>query len=380
MSLNRWNLLAAPALTLGLAMPFLANCKALGNIVPGMSCDELDNGNFAALKFEGDASVQGKLKGFLEAVYNLDKLAADAEVGLIASCAELGKAAGLPEAELKADPSGGEGAKKVCFAVAAKIENILKGGVTLSVEVKEPKCYADVDAMMKCFGECGATIKPGELDVACEGGKISGECKGECKGSCTLEAGAKCEGSCGGSCEGKCDGKESHGSCAGKCDGTCSGSCTVTGKAECSGSCEGGCSVDVKAPKCSGTFKPPSVSVECQTSCGAKAAASFKCDPPGLSVTLEGKAADEVKALAKGLEVALPKIIDINVRLGKKLAGTIEGVVKMGAELPSVAANAGTKAIGCIGAAVDMAASASGSIGVSVSASVKVSGSVGASM
>ena len=379
--MNQWKMIAGPALVLGLASPFLANCDALRSMT-GTGCDELKGGNISAIKLEGDVSVQGKVKGFLEATMNLDKLAVDAEVGLIASCAELGKELGMDEASLKAEPSGGEGAQKVCEGVAAKVEGMLKAAanVTLSAEVTEPKCYADVDALMKCFGDCGVTITPAEFEASCEGGKISGECKGECKGSCTLEAGATCGGSCNGSCDGKCDGKDSKGKCEGKCDGKCSGSCTVSGKADCSGSCEGGCSVEFEAPKCSAEFKPPSVSVDCQTSCAAKAAASFKCDPPGLVVSITGEGSAEIQKLADGLTAALPKIIDINVRLGKKLAGTIEGIVKMGAELPSVASSVGLKGLGCIADAAALAAGASASIGISVKASVNVSASAGASM
>jgi hypothetical protein len=268
MSLKLWKGVAGSALLLGLASPLLMNCNGLPGI-PGASCDELKTGDFANFKLEGNAEATAKFKGFLESVFTLDKLAAEMEVGLIASCGELGTAIGMGPAEVKADPAGGEGAKKVCEAVAAKVGGMIKANAEakLSVEIGEPKCYADIEALTKCFGECGAAISPGEFKAACEGGELAGTCEGDCSGSCSAEAGVQCKGTCSGTCEGKCDGKDSKGNCAGKCDGKCSAGCKLEGGAKCEGTCSGGCSVEIKAPKCTGEFKPPSVSADCQMSC-----------------------------------------------------------------------------------------------------------------
>lgn len=372
-----WKKVSAPVLLMGLASPLLVNCDGLA--IPGADCPALKDGNFASLKLEGGAEVEGKLKGFLEAVYNLDKLALDMETGLIESCGELGKAMGIADAELTAEPDGGEGAKKVCGAVAAKVEGNIKaaGEVSLSVEIGEPKCYVDIAAMSDCLGTCGPAIDPGEFEASCEGGEVSGECSGECSGGCTLEAGAECGGKCNGTCEGKCDGEDSSGSCAGKCEGSCSATCEVEGAAECKGSCSGGCSVELKAPKCSGTFKPPSVSVDCHANCAAKLAADLHCDPPSLSIKLEGEASADLEATIKGLEVALPKIILIWKGMGAQLVTTGEALVKQGQELPNIASKAGLQGIACIAMAGKMAVSASASISVNVEASASVGGSVG---
>jgi hypothetical protein len=379
-----WKKVSAPILLVGLASPTLINCDLLGSL-PGMDCPAMKDGNFANLKFEASADVNAKLTGFLEAVYSLDQLALEMEVGLIASCGELGVAIGMSEAETKAEPSGGEGAKKVCAAVAAKVSGTLKasGGVSLSLDIGEPSCSVDVDAMMDCYAGCGVTVEPGELSASCEGGEISGSCEGECSGGCTVEAGAECEGTCGAKCEGECDGtceaKNAEGKCEGKCDGTCKGTCSAScemkGKADCKGSCSGGCSGEVKAPKCSGEFKPPSVSADCQMNCAAKTAAKASCTPPSVNIKVEGEASAEVQALVDGLQVALPKIINIQIGMGKKLIAQAEGLVTAGAALPEIAAQAGLSAIGCIAAAVEMSVSASASISVNVEASASVSGS-----
>jgi hypothetical protein len=382
MSLKLWKGVAGSALLLGLASPLLMNCNGLPGI-PGASCDELKTGDFANFKLEGNAEATAKFKGFLESVFTLDKLAAEMEVGLIASCGELGTAIGMGPAEVKADPAGGEGAKKVCEAVAAKVGGMIKANAEakLSVEIGEPKCYADIEALTKCFGECGAAISPGEFKAACEGGELAGTCEGDCSGSCSAEAGVQCKGTCSGTCEGKCDGKDSKGNCAGKCDGKCSAGCKLEGGAKCEGTCSGGCSVEIKAPKCTGEFKPPSVSADCQMSCAAKTAASVSCDPPTVKIKVDGKAGGDIEKLVAGLQIALPKIVKIQLGMGKRLVTTAEGLVKGVAELPKVAASlagmAAIKAASCATMAVEMAGGASGSISINVKASASVGGSVG---
>jgi len=361
----------------------MMNCGALGAI-PGAGCPALESGDFASLSFQGSAEVQGQLKGFLEAVYNLDKLALEMETGLIASCGELGAELDMAEAEITAEPSGGEGAKKVCGAVAAKISEMLKANAeaSLSIEIGEPKCQADIEALTDCFADCGATISPGEFEASCEGGEISGTCEGECSGSCTVEAGAECSGKCGGKCEGKCDGECSvqndDGSCAGQCDGTCEGtcsaSCTMDAQADCKGTCSGGCDVEMKAPKCSGEFKPPSVSADCQMNCTAKTAAAVSCDPPSVDIKVDGEANADIEKLVAALQVALPKIVNIQLGMGQRMVGVAKGLVEAGASLPQVASSAGLQAIGCIAMAAEMAVSASASVSVNVEASASVGG------
>jgi hypothetical protein len=384
-----WKKVSAPLLMLGLASPVLANCDALGGLVPGADCPALKDGNFANLKLEGNAEATAKFKGLLEAVYSLDKLAVEMEGNLIASCGELGAAIGMPEAETKAEAGGGEGAKKVCEAVAAKVGGILKANAEakLTLEVGEPSCKADIKALTDCFAGCGAVIQPGEFKAACEGGEISGKCSGECKGKCTAEAGANCSGKCGGACKGKCDGKATEGeagaSCAGKCEGECTASCEMEASGSCEGSCSGECSVELEAPSCSGTFKPPSVDPSCHMQCTAKTAASVKCEPPSVSIKVDGKGSADVEKLVAGLQVALPKIFAMWKGSAERAVGIAKGIVEGVAELPQIAQSfAGTAAIQaatCAAMAVEMAGSASASLSVNVEASASVGGSVGSS-
>jgi hypothetical protein len=415
---TRSKLFAMPVAIATVVAPFLMNCGSLPGGLPGPAgdlvdaaggCPEMESGDFAKLSVAGGAQVEGKVKSFLEASFTLDKLIADMEVSLIASCGELGKELGMSDAELKAAPKGGEGAKKVCGAVAAKIDGILKAnaGAKLSLEIGEPSCYVNIDAMTDCLGKCGSPVDPGKVEASCEGGEISGQCSAECKGSCTVEAGAECsgacsakcegkceasfKGTCGGKCDGKCDGKNTKGkcegtcegkcdagasgSCGGTCEGSCSASCKMEGKADCKGSCSGGCSAKVEEPQCSGEFKPPSVDPSCQLSCTAKGIASAKCDPPTVKVKVSGKANAEIDKLVVALSVALPKIAAIQLGAAKQIGASAAGVVKAGADVKDVAASAGAKALVCIGVAAEAAVSASASIDVNVEASASVSAS-----
>ncbi|MSP25591.1 MAG: hypothetical protein EXR75_10580 [Myxococcales bacterium] len=367
-----------PLLLVGLAAPALVNCDMLGGMVPGMDCPAMKDGNFAALKFEGAAEVEGELKGFLETVYGFNKTTVDMEVSLIESCAELGKALELDELTLKAEPAEGEGAKKVCGIVADKVKAMITaaGKLSISVEIGEPSCSADIDAMMACLSDCGSPVDLGQLDASCEGGEISGKCTADCTGSCTLEAGAKCGGSCTGTCKGKCDGKKSDASCAGNCEGDCSGTCKVAGKGACSGTCSGGCSAKVEMPKCSGTFKPPSVDPTCQLNCTAKTAATVTCTPPSVKIVVEGEASTEIQKLVEAMQIALPKIVTIQLGTGKRIFEAGKGLVEKGKALPSIAGKAGLKGVACIAKAASMTVSASASVSLSIEASANVSGSI----
>lgn len=419
MSVNRWKMVAMPVAIVVLAAPMLINCGSMPKL-PGPAgdladaaggCPEMDSGDFASMKISGGAAVEGKVKGFLSAAADLKKLAADMEIGLIASCGQLGKDLGMAEADVTAEPKGGEGAKKVCEAVAAKVSGALKANAaaSLDIQIDPPKCYADIEFMTKCFGDCGSPISGGDIKASCEGGKISGTCDAECKGGCTVDAGAECKGSCkascsgscdagfsgscGGNCDGKCDSKDSKGKpCAGKCDGKCdakasgtctgtcggkcSGSCEMKAAAKCSGSCSGGCSAEVKAPKCEGEFKPPKVDPSCQINCAAKGVTHMKCDPPNVRIVAKGAANQDVTKLIAALQVSLPQIVKIQMGMGEKAVGAVAGLVKGAVDIKGVAASAGAKALVCIASAVSATAGASASLNVNVSASASVGGSV----
>jgi hypothetical protein len=376
-----WKTVSGPILLVGLASPALMNCDALGGMLP--SCKALETKDLAQLKLQGDAGVQGTVKGFLGAVIGLDDFVVELETGLIASCAEIGKGLKMSEAELTAEPKGGDGAKKVCDAVIAKIDGILKasGNAELELQFDPPRCDADIEALEACWAGCDAAFKPGSAEVNCEGGEISGSCEGKCEGTCNIEAGAECGGKCEGTCNGKCDGKDSSGKCEGKCDGSCSATCKVQAQGECKGSCSGKCDVKMKAPQCSGEVKPPQIDVSCQTSCAVKTASSVKCHPPGLSIVGKGgaKIEGDLKMLVDTLVVSLPKVLSIQLGIAKKFPAKIEAVVQMGSDLTGKASALGLEGAACVGAGVKMLVDANVSFKANIEVSASVSGSASGS-
>jgi hypothetical protein len=424
MSMNRWKLLSMPVVLLGVAAPMLVNC---GSSLPGGGggvgvpdavkqaadaaggCDEFASGNIDALSFKGDAKVDGKIKMFLQASYDINATTVAIEKDLIASCSELGKNLGMKGDDLKADVGGGKGAEKVCSAVAAKVQAMMKANADakLAVEFDPPKCYADVDGMSQCLAKCGSPIDAGKLEASCEGGEISGKCDAQCKGKCTVEAGAQCtgtckascsgkceanfKGTCGGKCDGRCDGKntsgeckgtcegkcdaKAEGTCGGTCDGSCSGSCEMKAAAQCSGSCSGGCTAQVKEPKCSGEFKPPSVDPSCQQTCTNRAAASAKCDPANVRIVANGKVNSDVNKLMSALNKSLPTIVKLQMGSGPKLKVGAEAVARGADGLISASSELGGKALACIKAGAEASTRATSSINLNVKASVSVSAS-----
>jgi hypothetical protein len=400
-----------PFAVLVVAAPFLLDCGQLKGL-PGPAgdiadaaggCDEFAAGNFGSLK------ADAKAMGFLEASYNFKKLTIDLEADLIASCAELGKAIGVAGDNLKGEPQDGEGAKKVCGAVSAKIDAVIKGAGSggLTLDIQKPECFASIEALNECYSTCGAAVSPGEMSASCKGGEISGSCEGTCEGSCAVEAGAECKGACSGSCsgsceagfsgkcggncdgtcdgqntkgkcEGTCDGKcdaKAEGSCSGTCSGTCSASCEVKGKAECKGRCEGGCKGTVKEPKCSGDFEPPKVDLSCQANCSLKTMGDVKCDPPRVTVKAKGKANADLQKLVAALQVSLPKIAAIQLGAAEKLGKAGAGVAAQGEGMVSAASSGGAKILVCLKAAIEANVSAAASVDVNVKASASVSGS-----
>jgi len=426
---KRWRSVSGPVLGTAalVALPLLMNCGGLPNVprMPG-SCpaDSSDPSAIMSANFGLQGEMEGKIKAALSAGANLQQLAVEVEGDVAGACAGLAKDLGASDEDIAPKEEGpGKKAEAACGAAVkflgeVKAKAKLSGG--LKVDVKPPVCSASMDAMASCAAECNADIKPGEAKVECEGGEISGTCEAECKGSCTVEAGAKCEGECGGTCEGsceanfsgkcdgtcdgKCDGAASSdkeknkgkcsgkcegkctgggsGSCGGKCSGKCSASCEIKGQAKCDGTCSGGCSAEIKAPKCSGTVKPPEMSAECKANCDAKVNAKVECTPARVSVKLSGSGDVEAQAKLKGaIEKNLPALLKVTLGMKGRLEAAIDNV-KASIEGVQAAVKGGGQAAlkvgGCLVASLKAQADASVSINVSVKASASASGEAGA--
>ncbi len=405
------------------SVPLLNNCGKLPGKVPGgpdmpgvpggCPANIADASAIMSANFGLQGELEGKVKAALAASANLQAISAEVEGEVVAACSGLAKDLGAKDEDLAPKEDGpGKKAEAACD-VAAKLigEFKAKAKGKVVVDYQKPKCEASLDASVDCAAKCDAKVKPGEVKATCEGGELSGQCDAKCEGKCTVEAAANCEGSCSGTCKGecsaeisgkcdgdcagKCDGKDSKGKCAGVCDGKCKGkadaqcsgtckgscsaSCEMTAKGECKGTCSGKCSVDFKAPKCSGTVKPPEMSAECKANCDAEVNGKAECKPPAVFVKVEGAAdAEAATKLKAALTKNLPALLKVSIGMKDKLA-SVTGSVKTAVEGAQAAVTSGGDAAlkvgSCFAASLEASAKASVSINVSVKASASASGS-----
>jgi hypothetical protein len=395
----------------GKGMP---NIPGAGDACPA---DIADASAIMSANFGLEGELEGKVKAALSAGANLQKIAVNLEGEVATACGNLAKDLGVPDDQIAPKEDGpGKKAEAACDAAAKAIGELkAKAGGKLVIETKPPQCRAKVSVMAECAGKCDATVKPGEVKVECEGGKLAGKCEGKCEGQCTVEGGAKCEGTCSGTCSGackgeisgkcdgncngKCDGKDSKGKCAGSCEGKCDGKadavcngecggtcdakCEANVKGECSGTCSGGCSVEFKEPKCEGEVKPPEMSAECKANCDAEVKSDLECDAGQVFVKASGAADYQAGLKLKtAFEKNLPALIRVSVGM-KDQVSSVAGNVKASLEGVQAAVSGGgaaaLKVAGCFAASLDAQAKAAVSIDVSVKASASASASASGS-
>jgi hypothetical protein len=405
------------------SVPLIGNCGKMPGGLPnvpgapgGCPANIADASAIMSANFGLEGELEGKVKAALAAGANLQAIAGEIEGEVVAACSNLAKDLGAKDDDLKPKEDGpGKKAEAACGFASKLIGDFkakAKGKVV--IDAKPPKCEASLDASVDCAAKCDAKVKPGEVKATCEGGEISGECGAKCEGKCTVEASANCEGSCSGTCSGecsaeisgkcdgdcagKCDGKDSKGKCAGTCEGKCKGkaeaqcggtckgscsaSCEMKAAGECKGTCSGKCSVEMKAPKCSGTVKPPEMSAECKANCDAEVNGKAECKPPQVIVRIDGAAdAEAAMKLKAALTKNLPALLKVSVGMKGKLE-SVMGNVKVAAEGAQAAVTSGGAAAlkvgGCFAASLKAQAEASVSINVSVKASASASGSASA--
>jgi hypothetical protein len=194
------------------ASPLLTQCKDLSKAgVPGVpggggSCPSSE-ADIEKATWGLNADVEGKLKAGLSAAASIKEISAKIEGDVTTACTNLAKDLGATDADIAPKGDGpGKKAEAACDAAAKFLGDLkAKAHAKIEVKAKEPVCHASIDAMADCAAHCDANVKPGSVDVKCEGGKLSGTCDAECKGTCTVEAGAKCEGTCSGECKGDCE-------------------------------------------------------------------------------------------------------------------------------------------------------------------------------
>jgi hypothetical protein len=354
------------ALLLLVAAGVVSNCGAYGRGFGGldtMACPEL-SGNVDALhaQMSADARANIKVRAFVQAAKDLGAVSLQIEAEAAEACRRMGTDIGMSAAELAAAEGPGGQAKGACGALGARIDAILRQGVSVRVSATPPACQVSAEAEANCSGACAAQIDPGEIVAHCEPARLSGFCQGRCAGHC--------DGTCRGQCRGACAAVDAQGNCVGTCSGDCAGSCDATCHARCEGTWQ--------APRCEGYVRPPSADAECSASCRAHANVNASCTPALVRVQASQNAQIAARLVAT-LQANMPLLLHAEVALGRRLLADAEVVTNVGAALPRIVGQAGAHALACMGAATDVTARATFSIRVSVQASASVSGRVGAS-
>jgi hypothetical protein len=333
----------------------------------------------------GTSQAAATLEAFLAAAAEFSDAAIGVQNDLLAACQRMGRALGMPEADLAG--SGPEGTRTVCGAVTDRYRSELQAvraatSARVEFQTRPPRCEVSVDAYARCVGECEANVDPGSVEVRCEGGEIRGRCTAQCTGRCAVDVAGQCGGTCEGICEGRCAATASDGSCAGRCEGTCRGRCVVEAQASCSGECRGGCSVAMQEPYCTGRMQPPSASAECRAACDARLDAQARCTPGETRLTISGgiepSMQPRVEALQRATAEGLSAILTLRERVARLEASGRE-VARIAPNVPRAAATLGMTAASCATAAAGAIANAMASVTVSVEVTVRVSATASAS-
>jgi hypothetical protein len=416
-----WRRISWPIVFAGLVGPFAINCGGAmpglpgGGGLPGVGGNCPDMTKVEAVEsfdfgkeFKLKAEVAGKIKAGVSAAVEIQGLNAKIDADLTTACGNLAKDLG--------DTGSYKNAQEACHAamkVMGDVKAKMGASAKIALDVTEPHCGVDVKAYGDCAASCDATVKPGSVQVKCEGGKLQGSCTGQCEGECEASASAACTGECSGSCDadikgecsgncaGKCDGKATPagagaacaGTCEGKCTGSvkaechgkCGGSCHMKAAASCQGTCTGHCSVEMQAPKCVGKVEPPQMSAECKAHCDAKVQAHAECTPPHIALRIVGSADAKAEATFRAaVEKNLPAILTVAIGTGKHIGELLESVKVVGEGGMAAVQAAGDPATvlrlgGCVGGPFKGVADAAAGIKANVNVSVSVQASASAS-
>jgi hypothetical protein len=352
-------LVAGIACDVALPTSVPTSAGAVSKAAAGAACPEWGSGNVIGASFTSDAALNADIAAFVQASFDIQRLADQSYANVTAACVKIGRDLGVPEDQLKGEAN--DSASKPCAAVSARIDQIVKANAAVSVAYQPPRCQMDASFKAKCEAECGLEADPGKVVANCEPAKLSGYCQGRCEG--------RCEGTCTGECQGECEAKDAQGRCVGECKGTCKGSCDATCHAKCEGTW--------KAPRCEVEVEQSKVKAECSANCESSAKVRASCQPPKLDVRAQASTA-AMQQLVATLKANLPALLQAQLRLGKQLAGDLRVVANTGKRLQGQLSGAGGKALACVSTAATALAQASVKINVSVKASASVSGSAGA--
>jgi len=170
------------ALVLGGAACGKLKDTAGGKVPGGMPSNEVDPNGCGGFSGGGAAGV--KLKAFLQATKDLEKITTDTANVVKDSCVIMGKDLGMAEADLGGDDTGAV-CNKVITTIQSNLQVSVKGKAALKIVAKPAECKANLDVQAKAAADC-----EGKADVGPGGSKASSQCRAA--GSIKVAAAVEC--------------------------------------------------------------------------------------------------------------------------------------------------------------------------------------------
>jgi hypothetical protein len=307
----------------------------IGKAEGSLTCDEFTASGTI------DASLDVRVRAFLEATQEFRNLSADVRTTVRNACISVASDLGAEDTwsafgddDKAVDNDGGTGA---CNQASAKIKAIMEAhaDASFALVVTRGHCHQDFTEIQKCDTKCTTdqVCTPGPVETRCEPGQVSFVCQGKCKASAqcegTVDVAANCMGSCESTCEGECkgtcihsDGKKTendancHGKCSASCNGKCRGACKIEASAgiDCGASvrCKGECEGTVTEPTCETKCSPPSCKEDttCYDSCTTEVQAKTVCEPTRVELFADVSVSADVQKLQATINANLAVLVD----------------------------------------------------------------------
>jgi hypothetical protein len=164
----------------------------LAGAVGNAACPELRAGAMSA-NFDEDARANATIRAFVTASGDLAETAARVQADVFMACERMADDLGIADPARR--PKNEEESKVAasCNAVAARIDAIMKQGVSANMraDVTPPQCQVNASAEAACRGQCNAQ---GSASGNAQGQAQNNQASGSARGAATADA--RCEGSC----------------------------------------------------------------------------------------------------------------------------------------------------------------------------------------
>src|SRR5262245_21189484 len=158
----------------------LSNCGAYGSGFGKLgeaACPEL-GGSADALRaqYAANAQANAKIRAFVQAAKDLGSVAVQIEAEAAEACQRMAIDLGASPQEFAAKDEPGARANVACAVASARIDGILRQGISIRATATPPQCQASVQAQASCQGACDVQVDPGDIVARCDPGRLSGCC------------------------------------------------------------------------------------------------------------------------------------------------------------------------------------------------------------